>query len=205
MANSKIEAELLKVSDLETKKKETRQDYLERLMLTVAKVPDQVWTDLSQEAKDWNDEAAEAYNAGMEIGDFPDFEEEEELDDFEATQQVDDETGEVTEVKAEEAAEAEDMQPEGKRRGRPPGPKVDHKAAIKEFGPPRRSSAKRVSACHIVKKMVVRRPTISVNEILDKLKENNLKVSPVTVATLRSSIRDTLRVVNEEGVGQFQL
>ena len=199
MANSNVEAELVKASGLSKKKKEDRQDYLERLMRTVSKVPDEVWAALTPEAREWNDAAAEAFNAGMDIADFLDLEEE--LDDFSPPEEAETKNGEVVEL----APEIEEVPAAGKKLGRPPGPKVDHKATIEEFGPPRRSSSKRVSACHIVKKMVVRRPTISVNEILDKLKENNLKVTPVTVATLRSSIRDTLRVLNEEGVGKFQL
>jgi hypothetical protein len=201
MANSKIEAELISASNLSIKKKEDRQDFLGRLMLAVAKVPDQVWADLSQDARDWNDSATEAYNSGVDIQEFSDLEEE--LDDFpSAEEEAQPAKNGATVIHAEETQE---VPPSGKKLGRPPGPKVDHKATIEEFGPPRRSSSKKVSACHIVKKVVMRRPTISVNEILDKLKENNLKVTPVTVATLRSSIRDTLRVLNEEGVGKFQL
>ena len=184
MVSSKIEADLLEVSKLKVKKNEDRQAYLTRLMLAVSKVSDQVWEDLAEESKDWNNWAAENYQAGAPLEDFPDLEEP--LDDF--TPPAVEANGHSEEAVPAFAQEPEIEQTDKKKRKK----KQDVEDLTDEFGPPRRAgTGKKISACHVVKKMVVRKPTITVSEILDKLKENNLKVTPVTVATLRSSIRDT--------------
>jgi hypothetical protein len=159
MQVSKIEQELLEVSCLKGKRKEERQDYLIRLMKKVADLPDLDWENLSQEAKDWNDNAAKNYNEGIDIYDFPDFEDDGEKDvEFEADFELSQE-------------------------------------------PPKR----RMSACHQVRLLVVRKPWISVAELSAEVKQRELKLTDVTIATWRSSMRDMLRVLNEEGLGNFQL
>ena len=143
MAVSKIEAELLAASKLKEKKNEDRQDYLARLMRSVAKLPDDVWEGISSDAQTWNNDAAEAYKAGVVIADFP---------DLEADASVDAEVDEEEEVEA--------------------APK---------------------------------KPNITVAELSEKLKADGLKVSDVTIATLRSDLRDTLRVLNELNIATFTL
>ena len=57
----------------------------------------------------------------------------------------------------------------------------------------------------MIKKIVVKNPTITVTDLSEKLKADGLKVSDVTIATLRSDLRDTLRVLNELKLGNFTL
>lgn len=87
------------------------------------------------------------------------------------------------------------------------GPEIEEDEAPKEEAPPPKRAVKqrKSSACHVIKTLVVKKPTITVQEIADKLKSNEMKVSNVTIATLRSDTRDTLRVVNELGIGEFKL
>lgn len=76
---SKIQAELLKATDLSTKRGEDRQDFLARLMKGVAELSDKSWEGLSQKAQDWFNDAADAKNAKAKtLPDFPDMEAEEE-------------------------------------------------------------------------------------------------------------------------------
>jgi ribosome maturation factor RimP len=76
---SKIQAELLKATDLSTKRGEDRQDFLARLMKGVADLNDKQWDGLSQEAQDWFNDAADAKNAKAKtLPDFPDLESAEE-------------------------------------------------------------------------------------------------------------------------------
>lgn len=70
---------------------------------------------------------------------------------------------------------------------------------------PPKTSGKRASACHTIKMLVAKNPSISVADLSTKLKDSSLKVSDVTVATLRSDTRDTLRVLNDLGLGEFKL
>lgn len=72
---SKIQAELLKATDLSTKRGEDRQDFLGRLMKEVAALDDKGWDNLSKAAQDWFNDAADAKNAKAKVlPDFPDAE-----------------------------------------------------------------------------------------------------------------------------------
>ena len=175
---SKIEAELVEVTALKVKRKEERQDYLVRLMKAVSKLPDPEWEGLTKPAQDWNNGAAEAFKAGDALEDFPDLDEVDEPID----EEVDEEAM---------ASIVEKKKPE----------KVEKKTQPVVNANP----AKKVSACHAIKRIVVKNPKISVAELTEKLKEDGLKVSDVTVATLRSDLRDTLRVLNELNMGEFVL
>ena len=76
---SKIEKELLAATELKAKRGEDRQDLLGRIMKEVAELDDAAWDDLSQEAQDWFNDAADAKNAKAKtIPDFPDAEGEDE-------------------------------------------------------------------------------------------------------------------------------
>ena len=75
---SKIQAELLKATDLSTKRGEEHQDFLVRLMKGVSELSDKGWDGLSQAAQDWFNDAADAKNAKAKVlPDFPDAETEE--------------------------------------------------------------------------------------------------------------------------------
>jgi ribosome maturation factor RimP len=76
---SKIKEELLKVTDLGTKRGEDYQDFLARLMSVIAKMPDADWDSLSKAAQNWYNTAADAKNENAkELPDFPDVEKKEE-------------------------------------------------------------------------------------------------------------------------------
>lgn len=186
MIESKIEQELLEATNFKPKKNEDRDDYLRRLMLAVSKLKDPEWEVLSTEAQEWTNAGAEAHKGGDEVAEFPDFEEE--VDDNPPVDEEVDEEEEPEPVKAK----TKEVKTEKKVEAKP------EKKAIPQ-------SNRKVSACHTIKTMVVKKPTISVAELSEQLKESGLKVSDVTIATLRSDLRDTLRVMNELGIAQFTL
>lgn len=64
---------------------------------------------------------------------------------------------------------------------------------------------RKASACHTLKKFVAQNPAITVAELSDKLSSEGFKVTDVTIATLRSNVRDILRVLNELNLGNFVL
>jgi len=76
-------------------------------------------------------------------------------------------------------------------------------APVKEEKPLR--AGKKTSACHMIKQIVCRKPSSSVDEISQKIKAKGMKVSDVTIATMRSDTRDTLRVLNDLELGSFKL
>lgn len=184
MSTSKIEQDLQAVSNVKSpRKNDDRQKYLTKLMLAVAKIPDADWEGLTVEAQEWVNGGAEAHKAGDALADFPDYVE---VDDNPRPEEVDEE-----EAPPPAKAKKEEKKPEAK--------------PVKEAATPTNGTGRKVSACHTIKKMVVKKPTISVAELSEKLKANGLKVSDVTIATLRSDLRDTLRVMNELNLGTFVL
>ena len=185
MSESAIEKELCEVAAITIKKNEDRQKYLKRLMLKVTKLPDPDWEALSKESQDWTNGAAEAYKAGDELEDFPDYEE------------VDDNPPMDEEVNEEAVSVA------AKTKANKKADKVEKEPDVRPAT--NTHPGRKVSACHTIKKMVVKEPKITVAELSERLKESGLKVSDVTIATLRSDLRDTLRVLNEVGVGSFTL
>lgn len=84
-------------------------------------------------------------------------------------------------------------------------PEVDEEPEEIVEKPKAERVGRKSSACHVIKTMVVRKPSISVAELIEKLKGKSLKISDVTVATIRSDTRDTLRVLNELELGTFHL
>lgn len=195
MSESKIEQELLAVAATQPKKKEDRQKYLTRLMLAVTKIPDADWEGLSTESQDWVNGGAEAHkaNAGLK----PDEEGYVALEDFPDYKEIDDNPPVDEEVDEEEAAPAPAVKAKDK--------KAEPKKVEVAKPPVGNGTGRKVSACHTIKTMVVKKPTISVAELSEKLKASGLKVSDVTIATLRSDLRDTLRVMNELNLGTFVL
>jgi hypothetical protein len=212
MTVSGIELELQEVSEVQQKKREERQTYLTRLMRQVSKVEDDIWGSLSKDAQDWNNEAATAFKEGREIDDFlvEDEEPEEEENSVEGSdavlEAIDEETFE-DDGSEEEEPEVQNVVPEVPTKSGSGRSKESDKPKEPEHQPGMRTKirGKNTSACHTIKRMVVKKPHITVDEITSKLKALDLKVTPVTISTLRSSVRDTLRVLNEEGLGTFKL
>lgn len=212
MRKSKIEAELLgAVGDFEEKKNEDRQDYLERLMKAVSKVKDPVWETLSTEAQNWNNAAAQSYKDEYELDDFPDLEEEARSSRVSPVEETSLAPEEPADAPAEKELVHAGEHVNGHRqsskvsghatRGRPKKKLVLRESAEFSVNP----NSKKISPCNIIKRMVVRKPSATVQEIKQKLDEHGLRVTDITISTLRSSTRDTLRVVNEEGAGHFEL
>jgi hypothetical protein len=95
---------------------------------------------------------------------------------------------EVVEETVEEAVEEQEAAPARRTRG-----------------PSKSNGTRKQSACHKIKTFVVKNPKITVEELSNKLKDIELKVSDVTIATIRSDTRDTLRVLNDAGMISVEL
>lgn len=183
---SKIEQELQTATKIAQKKNEDPQKYLTRLALAVTKLKDPEWEALSSEGQEWVNGAAEVIKSNKTtsavLGD-KNYVELEDFPDFEEVhdEQVDDSSHPDDEEEA-------------------PAPKKPEPKKNEVHVAPRKQSA-----CHMIKKIVVKKPKITVAELSEKLKADGLKVSDVTIATLRSDLRDTLRVMNELNLGKFEL
>lgn len=198
MSESKIEQELLSIVSLKAKKNEDRQKYLARLMLAVDKASDEDWNSLSTDAQAWNNDAATAYKEQKDIADFSDIVEEA------PKEVIDEETGEV--INVEDIPEATEEDFARAKLVKPEESKEEEPAAEEEA--PRKSRTKRSgkpSACRLIKQMVLTNPKITVGDIAEKLKVHRMKVSDVTIYTLRYDIRDTLRAMNDLGMAEFDI
>lgn len=218
MTVSGIELELQEVSEVSQKKREDRQTYLTRLMREVSKIPDDIWGSLSKDAQDWNNDAATAFKDGRDIDDFSEEDEEpvEEETSVEAQEDDEEPADEGTALVEADVGPSDTWSKQTEELGLEP--QAEEQPVVKRGpGRPRKDESasqpamvtkvrgKNTSACHKIKRMVVKKPWISVDEITAKLKAEGLKVTPVTIATLRSSVRDTLRVLNEENLGEFKM
>lgn len=193
MSESKVEQELLSIANLKTKKNEKRQEYLKRLMLAVDKASDDDWNSLSTEAQAWNNTAATSYQNEKLIPDFPDYQEEEPEPEEEPQEVIDQETGEVIEVAPDEVkVEASEPTEEAETKAEAPAERKTRKT---------KRSGSKPSACRMIKQLVLINPKITVGEIAERLKTLRMKVSDVTIYTLRYDIRDTLRAMNDLGIG----
>lgn len=178
-----IERELAAATKLKARKNEDRQDYLTRLMKAVSRLDNDPWGDLTTAAQDWTNEAAKSYNEGTPIVDFGASGGEVEVPKEEAPEEV--------QNAPEEPSEADEVQ--GVSPSESPTEEMEEPSK-----PVRgRAGATRKSACHMIKTWVVKDPKITVKDIAAKLRSKGLKVSDVTIASLRSSVRDTLRVMRE--------
>lgn len=72
---SKIQKELLTATEIKAQKDgEDRQDFLGRVIAAVSDLDDKAWKELSKDAKDWFNAAADAVNDGKQVEDFADAE-----------------------------------------------------------------------------------------------------------------------------------
>lgn len=192
---SKIESELfsaVKIKPLVPG--EDRQKYLTRLVKAVCKISNDDWDDLTEESKEWTNEAATSIKAGGKIADFPDLEPEE--DPLEELLAV---SPEPPEEEIDEDGVVIEKSPE-------PEPVVAAPKPAKKAKPVKRASNGRtLSACHHIKKVVVKHPSISVADLSDSLKKAGFKVTDLTIQSMRSNVRDVLRTLNELGMGEFNL
>lgn len=176
---SPIEQELRDAADVTPKSKEKRQDFLRRLALAVQKLPDEDWEKLSNPAQLWNNAASELLKADK-ASDVKDFEEED----------------------AEAGEEEEDDKPKGKVK-KPAAGKSKAKAS-----PPKKSEKTTRAASEFnadgvkvrIKKLIIGKPDISAEAIVDALTKKGESPSRFTVASIRAEFRHSLKVLQMEGM-----
>lgn len=201
MPTSDIETELLKTTDLKPKKKEDRQAFLHRLVDAVQDLDDDDWKGLSTEAQSWVNAGASAIKDEgdeAEINDFPDFittdEEESENEAQEAAEHAESDDDE----EESDVADDEDKPTTKKKSSKPAkAEKAPAKAAK-----PEKKAATGPKAGGIkvqIKKLVLKKPSISVEELIEKLGNAGTKPSKLTVSAIRSEFRHSLFVLRDAG------
>ena len=198
--SSAIELELQKATKTNPRKKEPRQKYLARLIEAVQELKDNEWEELSNEAQVWVNEGAEAIKKNAddpEIEDFPDLEDaEEEADeapagDEEETEKAEEEADEEAPPKKKKKAVVKDDKPA----------KAAKPEKAEKEKPEKRSGPKPTGIKVQIKKMVLKKPAISVDEIMERLsKDGTVKPSKLTISAIRSEFRHSLFVLRDAGV-----
>ena len=224
---SAIQSELLEATDLTVKKKEDRQTFLHRLLDAVQDLDDDAWKGLSTESQSWvNDNALKIKNHGedAELDDFPDDEDEEAPEDEDPGEDVAEEETEEEDEDPEESDDAEEATEEeedpvsvqeeekttskkapAKKKAAAPAKKAapakaktekpEKKAAPKEKKPA--AGPKSTGIKVQIKKMVFKNPSITVDDLLERLGKGGVKPSKLTVSAIRSEFRHSLFVLRD--------
>lgn len=196
---SDIEAELQKATKINPRKKEGRQSYLKRLIGAVEELKDDAWEELSQAAQEWANEGVSVMKKDgddAEIEDFP---------DIATAEDAEEEAGDSEDSDKEEKVPAdeeddEDEEPKDKKKAKAKG-KDKAPAAKKEKAekPEKRSGPKPTGIKVQIKKMVLKKPSISVDEIMERLsKDGTVKPSKLTISAIRSEFRHSLFVLRDQ-------
>jgi outer membrane biosynthesis protein TonB len=194
MAKS-IEAELQEALGVKRQGRgQSRQEYFVTLLDAALKLEDDVWEALSGKAQKWVNEGRTNLNEDKEVEDFPDQEAEEETN--------------VAEKEAEK--EPEEKTPSKKKASE----KTEKKAAAKskpekkekEKKPVKEKAAREPSMRRLVRMAVVKKPKISVDDLIAMLTDKGIKApSKVTVSAMRASTRDVLKCCVDAGKLEIEL
>ena len=217
---SAMEKALLKATAAKPQKGgEDRQKFLLRLMLAVQKLPDEDWESLAaiEGAQDWFNAATDADNAEKPVPDFPDAEA-----DAEADAEEDEDQGE----QEDEDNQEEDEMAKTAKKAKPPakgasakkepaakpakaaakGADVKKPAKDAEKKKPGAAPKKGLSMRRFLKQMVVKKPSRTVEDLMEALEKAGYKSpSRLTITTIRADTRDTIRVLNEAGLTEVTI
>ena len=214
---SAIEKALLEATGAKPQKSnEDRQKYLTRLALAASKLPDDEWEELGavEGVHAWGNAAIEADNNKEPIEDFPDAEAGDEVkdEDVEADADADDGESEKEEKvkKPAKKSAAAGKAPAAKSakkavNGGKPAEKAA-KAAKPEKPAPKAKAVKPASMRRTLKMIVIKRPKMPVDELIEALEKKGFKSpSKLTVTSIRSDTRDTMKVLNDAGLTNIEV
>ena len=203
---SEIEAALCEATEVSRRSKEASQKYLKRLLVALEKKYDEKrgrdaddeWDELgtTKGAQEWFNAALAADKADEDIPDF-----------------TDGEAAPISEAEAEpeQEAKAADDEPEGdsdvavngKAKGKTkkaaaPAKKPVVKAAAKEAKQPG-PGKKAGGSLAVINLLLLKDPGMTVEDLTKALAKKGMKPTPLVVSAARSRIRQTFRVLQEEG------
>jgi len=191
------EALLRKLTSTKPQSKEPRQEFLGRLLEEVQKLGDDEWEKLGQEpggtaAQQWCNNSVDARKADSPLPDFvpPDEDGEQDPGDEEEDEDV------AKKVKA-------------KAKAAKPSKKAKKAKAAGDDDKPSKSRATKARPGNMngpvegikvrIKDLVIDEPNIGLEDLLVKLSKGGDKMSRMTVSSVRSETRHTLRVLKQKG------
>lgn len=223
---SDVKAELLKATGVKPKKNEDEQDFLNRIVKAVGALDDDAWSDLSEAAQQWANDATKKVKAKKDIPGFPDDEEEEEDEKpakkKTASKKSDEEEEEDDEddKPAKKKGGKDDKKSSGKKKSsdddedddgeeseddedEKPAKKKDDKKSDKKkpaAKEEKKEPTKRGSGVTArIKDIMLEDPKISVDDLTEALTEAGFEnISNMTVTTVRADFRHTLKIMHSK-------
>ncbi len=210
---SKIMKEIAKLSGTgPIEKGEDAQEYKKRLLVDAGKMADDEWDTLSPEAQSWINDAQKAENESAELPDFPDALKpiKEAVDKMNNTP-LDEETivdGDKSSTKAKKKKTS--SPPPTKKKPPMTTKKKTSDSPSKKAAPAKKEVVKKSSpkpgvvrreagAQDFIKQEIMRNPHITREDLHEKVKKKGFKVSSLTVSTLRSGFRNSLKIIRDAG------
>jgi len=210
---SEIQRELSKVTGVKKQVNEKPDRFLQRLHAAVLELPEDDWEALSTDAQSWTNDATDSIDANQPIGPFKD-----EQETNVATETT--ETPTPTAAKAKKAKSAalkaapapvEKKAKTAPKQALTKAPKTDKpakttttkatKTADKPAKKAKGNGSREISAQETMKVMILKKPSLTVDEIIEKLEAKGFKPTPtrLAVASIRSSFRNSLKVIINNG------
>jgi hypothetical protein len=199
---SEIEQELLDATGCKAKEGESRQKYLRRLHDDVKDMDDDEWEALSDGAQKWYNQAADARNDKEDLPDFAG-----------VTAEEDDEVAKTTSKKESGDKPAAASKTDKPSKTSKPAAAADNggdeapakkKAAAgkpeKSESKPSRSEAKGDGIKMRIKRLVIKNPKTTVEDLMTALEKNGDTMSRFTVSAVRSETRHTIKVLKDLGL-----
>lgn len=193
---SKIMAELLKAAGMK-EPKTVDQKFLQTLRKnadTAFDENEEIWEKLSAKAQNWFNAAATAVKKQADIADFPDAD----TPDAGGTAEGDEDVAKKAAKKAPAKKAAADEKAPAKKAAA-----KDDKAPAKKAAAPAKKAAAdkpKKSMLKFVRELICNNIALSAEQLTQKLEKAGYEASPLTVGTIRSDTRNTLKIAQEQGV-----
>ena len=181
-----IEAELVKLTSVERKAKESEERFQARLARAVGKLDKEVWDGISDEAQLWVNAAAAAMRDKEDVPDFS-----AELEDSE-----DESEDEESEDEEEEEDEDESEDEEPKKKDKAPKSKKEAKPS-KEGKSKGKGGGRDLTSTF--RRMAVEHPDLGKDEIMERMAKKGLEISNATAQTILFHTRQTLKALEAAG------
>jgi hypothetical protein len=203
--------ELVDATGVKKRVSEKTEAHLERLHDAILALEEDKWEALSKEAQDWTNATTDKRQAnepfGPPEGDDDDSDNEAaaasaDNDEDEGESDVTTESTETKEPKAATSAPAKKKAAKPASKAKAPAKKAsaEKKAAPKKAVKKANGAAREVSAQETMKILLAKDPSLSVDDITQKLKDKGLKAPTRTaVSSIRSSFRNSMKVLNKLG------
>jgi hypothetical protein len=195
---TQIEIALQKATGLSYNNDDDRQDYLVQLMARAYDLSVEEFNELPKGAQHWVNDAIKARNDKISLVDFKVTNgKADDHDDAPATQEAPVQKSKVTKQKKEVKVKKEVKAPrprEVKPKVKPP--KIGKVNDTFDENKPQR----RVGAQSLIKRLVLKDPKISVDDLLDKVKGQGFECSRLAASTIRSGFRHSIKIIQEEGL-----